>query len=336
MMTAETPTTDRGSLTERYVWAAVRTAPGDQREELALEIRERIGDAVQARVENGESPTAAEHAALAELGDPERLAATYVDRPLHLIGPRYYLDWLRVLKILYLVVLPIVLAGLAAGALIGDDGFGGLIGAVVGGGLTVAVHMAFWTTLVFVMVERAERRDDFTGTPMLGPWKPEHLPALPSPRSQSRTDLVTSVVWQLVLGAAWVWLATSWFLAGRLEGEPLFDPDRWRPWLPWFLAVVVAEIVFEFVLYRRGWSRPMAVVNALLQLALAIPLVTLLLTGLLNQAFFDRAGWPEGGGADGPVAVIAWVTVVAVAASDIVTGVVKTYRAEQVTLERRG
>lgn len=329
MMTAEMPATDRESLTERYVWAAVRTAPGDQREELALEIRERIGDAVQARVEAGEEPGAAEHAALAELGDPERLAAGYVDRPLYLIGPRHYLDWLRLLKVLYLVVLPIVLAGLAAGALIGGDGVGGLFATVIGGGLTVAVHLAFWTTLVFVLVDRAERKDDVTGSTTPGPWRPEQLPALPGPRSQSRTDLVTSVVWQLVLGAAWLWLAGSWFLTGRLQGQSLFDTDRWRPWLPWFLAIVVAEIVFEFVLYRRGWSWPMAAVNALLQLALAVPLVTLLLTGLLDQAFFDRADWPEGGGSDGPVAVVAWVTIVAVAASDIVMGCVKTYRARQ-------
>jgi HAAS domain-containing protein len=326
MMTTEMPAADRESLSERYVWAAVRTAPGDQREELALEIRERIGDAVQARVDAGEEPLAAEHAALAELGDPEKLAAAYVDRPLYLIGPRYYLEWLRILKILYFIVLPIVLACLAGGSLLGNDGLRGLVAAVVGGGITVAVHMGFWTTFAFVLLQRAERKQNYNGTTVLGPWRPEYLQPVPGPRSQSRTDLVASVAWQLVLGAVWIGLAGSW--AGR-ENQTLFDQDTWRPWLPWFLLLVVAEIGFEFALYRRGWSWAMAAVNALLQVAFAAPAIYLLLHGLLNQGFFDRVGWPEGGGSDGPVAVVAWVTILAIAASDIVQGVLKCYRMQQ-------
>ena len=63
--------------------------------------------------------------ALVELGDPAALAASYVDRPLQLIGPRYYLTWWRLLKLLYSVVLPIavaavVLAQLLSGADVGE------------------------------------------------------------------------------------------------------------------------------------------------------------------------------------------------------------------------
>ena len=69
--------------------------------------------------------------ALVELGDPAALAASYVDRPLQLIGPRYYLTWWRLLKLLYSVVLPIAAAarrssarcssGADVGEIIGSD-----------------------------------------------------------------------------------------------------------------------------------------------------------------------------------------------------------------------
>ena len=331
-MTAQTQAPHQ-SLTDRYVWAAIRSVPGDQRAELDPEIRERIGDAVQARIDHGETPEEAERAALVELGDPERLAAAYVERPLYLIGPRYYLDWLRLVRLLLFIVLPIVLVCLAGGSLLGQDGVGGFVGAVVGGGLTVAVHMVFWTTLVFVLIERherAERAVNAQGVVALGePWTPENLPPVPGPRSQSRTDLVVSVVWQLALGGVWIWLATSWSLPGVDGHQSLFDADRWRPWLPWFLGLVVAEIVFEYALYRRGWSWAMAAVNALLQTAFAVPAIWLLTHGLLAQAFFDRVGWPEGGGSHGPVATIAWVTVLAIAVSDAVQGFLKAHRAQQ-------
>jgi hypothetical protein len=54
-----------------------------------------------------------------------------------------------------------------------------------------------------------------------------------------------------------------------------------------------------------------------------------LLNGLLNPAFFDRVGWPEGADSNGPVATTAWVVIVVVALSDVTQGFTKTYRREQ-------
>ena len=102
------------TLTDRYVWAAARTLPEAQRAEFERELRERIGDATDALVETGRAPADAERMALVELGDPAALAASYVDRPLQLIGPRYYLTWWRLLKLLYSVVLPIAVAAVAS------------------------------------------------------------------------------------------------------------------------------------------------------------------------------------------------------------------------------
>ena len=77
------------TLTDRYVWGVLRAVPETQRPDLEPEIRALIADALEARsaVDAGEVPAAAERAVLAELGDPEVLAARYTDRSLFLIGP---------------------------------------------------------------------------------------------------------------------------------------------------------------------------------------------------------------------------------------------------------
>ena len=47
-----------------------------------------LEDAVDARIEAGDTREAAVESALTELGDPERLADRYAGRPAYLIGPK--------------------------------------------------------------------------------------------------------------------------------------------------------------------------------------------------------------------------------------------------------
>ena len=119
------------TLSDRYVWAASRTLPEPQRPEFGRELRERIGDSIDSRIEQGAPPAEAEWDALAELGDPAQLAAAYVDRPLQLIGPRYFLTWWRLLKTLLILVLPIATAGVLLGQLISGATVGQIIGNTV-------------------------------------------------------------------------------------------------------------------------------------------------------------------------------------------------------------
>lgn len=103
------------TFTERYVDAAMRTVPEAQRADLSAELRAAIADQTEARAEAGENRESAERAVLESLGDPEKLAASYTDRPLHLIGPRYYLLWWRLVKLLWCIVTPLAAFGIALG-----------------------------------------------------------------------------------------------------------------------------------------------------------------------------------------------------------------------------
>ena len=98
-------TTTNASLTDRYVAAALKGVQADQREDVAAELRGSIADAVEVRTSQGESPDTAERAVLLELGGPTRLAAGYSGRPLYLIGPAFYPDYIRLLRLLLLLQL---------------------------------------------------------------------------------------------------------------------------------------------------------------------------------------------------------------------------------------
>src|SRR5262245_8394752 len=99
--------TTTNTLTDRYVEATLRRVPAEKRPDIDKELRASIADAVDDRIEAGADRSEAEAAVLTELGDPARLAAGYADRPLYLIGPELFLDYVRFLRVLIITVVPI-------------------------------------------------------------------------------------------------------------------------------------------------------------------------------------------------------------------------------------
>ncbi len=173
-----TTTNDKDDLVDRYVYAVTRSLPESQRADIEKELRASIADAIEARIEAGEKPAAAEKAALNDLGDPMRLASEYADRPMWLIGPKYYFDWIRLLKLLFAIVLPIVFAvffiiGFIQGGV--GQAFGGAFSII----FTVAVHLAFWPTAIFALVERYGKPNRSGTRNELPDWSIDLLPELP-------------------------------------------------------------------------------------------------------------------------------------------------------------
>ena len=311
------------TLTDRYVWAAARTIPESQRAEFARELRERIGDASDALIDAGRSAADAEVAALTELGDPAALAASYVDRPLQLIGPRYFLTWWRLLKLLLVVVVPIATAGILLAHLLSGAVVGAAIGEAIATGLSVAVQLAFWTTLVFAIIERSP------GTGPVETWTPEQLPQIPDAgRSHRLGDLIASTVFLVLFAGAIVWQQfASVYRDDAGQPIPLVDPSLWSFWLPYFLALLALEVLFAVAVYAWGWNWWLAAGNLVLNVAFVVPALWLFTTGrLFNEAYLDAAGWPWGEA--GGIIVTIVVTVVAVVSVwDVLDGVIKAARA---------
>lgn len=319
-----------GTLSERYVWAASRGVPEKQRAELEPEFRELIADSIEAQRANGLTEHDAEHAALAELGDPARLAARYMDRPLQLIGPRYYLDWLRLLKLLLAIVVPIasVAAGVAR-ALAGGE-VGDVAAAVASTAIGVGVHLAFWVTLVFAIIER----NTASLSKAIVEWTPEMLPQLPTGDRRTLGELIPSVVFLAVFAGWIVWQQfNSFFTDAAGAPIPLLSPALWSGWLPYFLGLIALEMGFAFWLYLRGrWTLTLALVNLALNIAFAVPALWLLLTGQLVNPAFEAAVPVDGStiaNVSGAVYPIIAITVVGFALWDAIDGFIKAWRARE-------
>ncbi|GAA0238933.1 permease prefix domain 1-containing protein [Cryptosporangium japonicum] len=273
------------TLIDRYVFTAVRHVPEKQRTDIDRELRASIDDAVDARIDAGEDRDAAVHATLRELGDPRRLADQYADRPQYLLGPEMYPVWLRTMKMLYTIVLPIVVVVLTGIQAVADPNIGRIIGTSIGATLTIAAHMLFWTTGAFWILERTGvGREELT----TGEWTPDALPRY-EPRSMGVAELAAIIVWPVLLIAA---LVLQQF---TFADEPVLDPANWSFWWPYLLVMFVLEIVYALWVYRKAaWDRTVTAVNTVLALASAVPVGWLLADDkFFNPEFVDSLDWGD-------------------------------------------
>lgn len=317
------------TLTDRYVAAAMRTVPEKQRDDLGAELRASIADQVDGRTENGEDRAAAERAVLTELGDPDKLAAGYTDRPLHLIGPKYYLDWWRLLKLLLWIVLPAAAFGIALAQTLDGQSIGPIIGNVLATLISVAVHLCFWTTLVFVIVERtgADRKE-------FGTWTVDQLPE-PRPRGVGFGDMIATLVFLAVGASAVIWDLTIGFVPALVTGSgeplPFLNPGLWPWWIAGLFVLMALEATLAVVVYLVGrWTPALAVANAVLALAFAVPALILLSQGqLLNPEFFPAVVGEDGAEVAAIVSTVFGFGIAILAIWDIVDVIRKTVRSRR-------
>ena len=310
MATTHVPTVDR------YVAAVLAHVPRDQRAGVEVELRRSIAADTARRLAAGQDPdeAAAEREVLTGLGDPIRAAADYSGRPLALIGPAFYPDYLRLLRLLLLIVVPVVAIVIGATTVLAGSGPWQVLLAAAGAAFSVGVQVAFWVTLVFALLDRsgsAPRKE--------ASWDLDDLPELPVTRV-GLGETVASVAGLALL---------AWFLVWQPEYRetldstqppiPILDPDLSGFWIPLLVTVLLASIALAIVVYRRGrWTPLLAGVNTVLTLTFALPAIWLLATGrALNPAFTTDAAL----GALGDVAellptLIAWL-IALIAAWDV-------------------
>jgi len=303
-------------LTERYIRATISGLPAAAQEDVRAELTTLIMDATEARIDRGEEPASAERAALTELGDPAILTAEYADRPLHLIGPRYYLAWRRLLRLLLWIVPACAVVGVTIGQSLVQAPLGTVIGQAIAVGIGAVVHVSFWVTVVFMILER-------TGTETGTAWDLDQLPAQDS-RTTSRSDAIASVAFAGVGIGAVLWDQLRGLI--RIDGErlPLLNPELWPAWIIALLGLLLLEAVLAVVVVlRRRWSPALATVNtALAVLFMSWALTLLGRSALVNEEFVDLA--LRSNGVDGEtlrvIHVIVVITIIGVSVWDIIDG----------------
>jgi len=303
------------SLTDRYIAAAMRTVPEAQRGDLATELRGSIDDQIDARIDAGEDRADAERAVLTELGDPDRLAAGYTGRPLYLIGPGYFLDWLRLVKLLLWIAVPAVAFALALAQAIAGASFGEVVGSVVGAAISVAVNVLFWVTLVFAIMERNGAKSSSGG------WTTDDLPE-PRQRGAGIGDVVGAFIGLLAAAAALMWDHFIGFVPGM--DVSFFSESLWPFGVTYALVILALDAILLIVVHAaRRWTPTLAVVSAVLTLALAVPALLLLVDGQLLDPDFFPTVLPEGGeDVQGIITVIIGFAI----AGSAIWGIIDTFR----------
>lgn len=272
------------TMTERYIAATVKTLPPEVQDDVWAELEASITDAVEARVEQGDVRADAERAVLTELGDPAVLAAGYADRPLHLIGPRYYLTWWRLLKLLLTIVPICAVGGVILAQTLADASIGAVIGQAVVVAMSVVVHVFFWVTLVFVILERS-------GADTGVRWDVDQLRE-PAPTGVGRSDLIGSLVFLGLAVGALLWDRWRGFVVVNDDALPILNPGLWGWPIVGLFAIIAMKAAMAVLIYARGrWSTATAVANTVLAVLFAVWAMTLLTSGqLIGPEFLGVAG----------------------------------------------
>lgn len=311
------------TLTERYIAAAVATIPPASRDDVQAELDVSIADAIDARINQGEERAVAERAVLNDLGDPGILAARYADRPLHLIGPRFYLAWWRLLKLLWAIVPLTAMGGVALGQTLAEAPIEEIIGTSIATGVSAFMHVSFWVTLVFVILER-------TGNVSALPdWNVEQLPETER-KGVGRADMIASLVFLVVGAGALIWDQLRGLVIQNGVAFPALDPRLWPWWITGLLILMAAKTALVIAVYlTRGWNAAFAVINTALGFVFAIAATALLLAGtLVNPEFVATVFTDNGVNSDTLriLAILLGAGIIGFSAWDIIDGWLKTFR----------
>jgi hypothetical protein len=284
------------SLTDRYLAATLLGIPDAQRSSIV--------DAIDDRIKAGEDRAAAEKAVLEGLGNPMSLAASYSGRPLYLIGPDMFPAYRHILVMLVGIVVPVVAViqtavGIGGGAEYLDALLGGLAAA-----FTIGVQLAFWITVTFVILERAEfareARSEIAGA--TSRWTLDQLPDTAEDRvtiGEVAGELFTTL---LTIGGLFFLRDLTWSIDAEGAEVSVLNPDLSAFWLPALIIALVAVAGLWVVVYLVGrWTVGLAAAFAVLEVAFALPVIVLALGGeLVNPAFAEEIGWPPLADGNGP------------------------------------
>ncbi len=105
------------SLIDMYVHEVAKRLPEQNREDITLELRSTIEDMLPDDYNEGDVKSVLE-----KLGSPVSLANGYLDRPMHLIGPRYFDVYTTLLKMIIPIAAVIALISMVAENFIGYNG----------------------------------------------------------------------------------------------------------------------------------------------------------------------------------------------------------------------
>ncbi|PJN91745.1 HAAS signaling domain-containing protein [Bacillus sp. mrc49] len=275
-------------LIELYIQEVTRRLPEKNREDIALELQSTIEDMLPEDYNEQDVKEI-----LIKLGDPVTLASGYRDRPMHLIGPRYYDVYVSLLK----MILPIA-AVISLISLIGDSTFANIgektvmevilsiIGKGIAGIISTAIQVFFWLTLLFAVLERTDTsKDHMPLTKGFKRWTPDDLKQIPN---ISKKKMIPKVeIFGSLLGIAI--FAALYFNASSLLGvyetgkdglnfvTPSFNQEVLNSYWPLIFSIIILGVCLAIYKLLAGqWTKKLAWLHTCYQLLTTITLIIII------------------------------------------------------------
>ncbi|NMD69650.1 hypothetical protein HHO41_05070 [Bacillus sp. DNRA2] len=285
-------------LIEIYIQEVTRRLPEKNREDIALELRSTIEDMLSDDFTEEDVKKVLE-----KLGNPASLASGYLDRPMHLIGPRYFDLYVSLLKLILPIAGVIAAISMIASHLFSYNGEEAILSIIIkvfsegiGILIEVGIQVAFWLTFTFAIIERCDKGKDSEPLTMnYTKWTPDDLKNvtyIPKKRLIPKGEVYFSLIWT----AIW---ATVYFNANQLLGiyvnegnglefvTPALNQEVLLSYWPFVVLVIGLEIVLAlFKLIKGQWSLNLAIFNTIYEIIATVITIVVIINPNLFQPDF--------------------------------------------------
>lgn len=286
-------------LIDIYIQEVTRRLPEKNREDIALELRSTIEDMLPEDYTEKEVKEA-----LKDLGNPALLASGYADRPMHLIGPRYFDMYMTLLKMIIPIVAIVVLIVVITENILtysGEEAILGTILSIMGhsiwGMISSSIQTFFWITIVFAILERTDTSKEKSPlTPNWKEWTPDDLKSIPHIRKEkkiSKVEVFGGLLWIAIFVAVYFNASHLIGVYEKIEGKlqfiiPTFNQEVLHSY--WFIVLVAIVIEVILVLYKfvtSQWTHKVAILNTVRQVVSIIVLIIIFNNNsLVNVEFY--------------------------------------------------
>ncbi|WP_318503493.1 hypothetical protein [Bacillus sp. T3] len=285
-------------LIELYIQEVTRRLPVKSRAAIALELQSTINGMLPENHSEEDIKRI-----LAKLGNPAVMASRYLNRPMYLIGPRYFDVYITLLKKIVPIAIIITLISILTVQIVSSEKNDTILNIIldvfsqgISASLTAVIQVFFWLTLVFVIIERTDKgKDPIPLTMKFKEWTPDDLKNIRYIVKEKRipkAEVFFSFLWI----AIWVSL---YFNASALIGVyeqgkngvefmvQTFNQDVLMSYAPLVVIVSIAEVAFNIQKWlAEKWTLKLAIGNTLVQvLSVSAFMIILSNSNLFNSDF---------------------------------------------------
>ena len=275
---------------ERYIYDVTRRLPKEMQDEVEKELKSNIYDMLP------ENPTEEDvDRVLHELGNPRKIANNYKEDKRYVISPLYYDDYIRVLKLVAIIVGVISLVIGAIDSIIGVneptilESIGYVFSRIVGDFVSSMISVFFFVTLIFWAIDR-----NTTGEKSEA-WKLKDLPDLPSPKTTSipKTNAMIGLMFHTIFSVIFIVFllkyvpVTGWY-NDSIYIAPFFNESVTDQFVIFFIiSAIIGFIVYIVQLYEGEWRLKVAVCyTAKTIISLTLGLLFINHPNLISSQFF--------------------------------------------------